>query len=175
MIALYRRVLGADLERLAPLVRSLHDRVGTHEWSGRSDVARGTTFVARILCAVMRLPPPGADQTLTVTFETDAGGETWIRRFGAHAFRSRQVERGGRIAERIGGITFLFDPVVEGADLRLRLVEQRVLGVPVPGPLMPQIVTRESEAGGRYHFEVEARLPLVGLLVAYRGWLTERP
>jgi hypothetical protein len=31
--------------------------------------------------------------------------------------------------------------------------------------------TFESERDGRYSFEVEAHLPLVGLLVRYSGWL----
>ncbi len=32
--------------------------------------------------------------------------------------------------------------------------------------------TNESERDGRYHFEVEAQLPLgLGLLVKYEGWL----
>jgi hypothetical protein len=31
--------------------------------------------------------------------------------------------------------------------------------------------TFEREQGGRYHFEVEAKLPLFGLLVRYSGWL----
>jgi hypothetical protein len=31
--------------------------------------------------------------------------------------------------------------------------------------------TFECERDGRYRFEVEARLPLFGLLVRYSGWL----
>ena len=41
----------------------------------------------------------------------------------------------------------------------------------MPHMLHPAVRTFESERDGRYHFEVEAHLPLVGLLVRYSGWL----
>ena len=47
----------------------------------------------------------------------------------------------------------------------------RLLGLPLPPFMLPPIRTRESERDGRYQFEVEAGLPLIGLLVRYEGWL----
>jgi hypothetical protein len=47
----------------------------------------------------------------------------------------------------------------------------RFLGVPLPRRLHPRVRTLESERDGRYRFEVEAHLPLLGLLVRYTGWL----
>ena len=38
-------------------------------------------------------------------------------------------------------------------------------------PAAPDRRTFEGERDGRYHFEVESRLPLIGLLVRYGGWL----
>jgi hypothetical protein len=60
--------------------------------------------------------------------------------------------------------------------MMLRLVGMRVFGIPVPAPLRPVIATREEQDGaGTYRFVVEAHLPLVGLLVAYHGWLRPLP
>ena len=52
-----------------------------------------------------------------------------------------------------------------------KAVSFRKLGVPVPRFLVPKVETREFEKAGRYHFEVEARLPWFGRLVCYAGWL----
>ena len=57
------------------------------------------------------------------------------------------------------------------AGLALVLTGVRFLGVPLPRLLHPAVRTMESERGGRYCFEVEAILPLFGLLVRYSGWL----
>ena len=43
--------------------------------------------------------------------------------------------------------------------------------MPLPRALHPVVRTFEREQGGRYHFEVEAHLPLFGLLIRYAGWL----
>jgi hypothetical protein len=37
--------------------------------------------------------------------------------------------------------------------------------------LAPRCVAVEREADGLFHFDVAIRLPLVGPLVHYRGWL----
>ena len=36
-------------------------------------------------------------------------------------------------------------------------------------------MAREYEADGRFHFDVPITLPLVGLLIHYRGWLVPVP
>jgi hypothetical protein len=41
--------------------------------------------------------------------------------------------------------------------------------------LHPAVRTLESERDSRYRFEVEATLPLMGLLVRYSGWLEKAP
>jgi len=55
--------------------------------------------------------------------------------------------------------------------LSWRLVRVRLLGLPLPAGWFEGMRAREFEREGRYHFEVSAQLPLVGLLVRYRGWL----
>jgi len=50
-------------------------------------------------------------------------------------------------------------------------VQARALGVPLPARWFAGVAARESEADGRYCFDVRAALPLAGLLVHYRGWL----
>jgi hypothetical protein len=40
---------------------------------------------------------------------------------------------------------------------------------------VPHVTAYESVEEGRFRFHVEIKLPLVGLVVRYRGWLVARP
>jgi len=168
---LYRRLLGERFEALPPCVRELHDVVAFSTWTGRADVERGVSLASRITATLFGLPPAGRDQALRVTFEPVDGKEIWSRSFGDAVFRSVQYERGGLLRERVGPSTFVFalETSAEGMALKLRGV--RFLGVPLPRFLAPSVRTFESERDGRYRFEVEASLPLLGRIVRYVGWL----
>ena len=176
MTALYRRALGARFDTLAPVVVELHDLADRATWRGEADVDRGTGVLTRLAGWITALPPAGRNLPLEVTFEAVDGEEIWSRRFGASLFRTRQFMRAGTLCERAGPVTFVFRPTVENGALLLSLAGLRVLGLPVPRLLHPAITTREDQApDGAYRFAVESRLPLLGLLVAYRGWLTRAP
>jgi uncharacterized protein DUF4166 len=168
---LYRRLLGERFERLPARVRELHDVTGASVWTGRADVERGRSLPSRMVATLFGLPPDGRDQTLRVTFQVDGDREIWSRVFGKAVFRSVQYERGGLLRERVGPSTFVFalETSADGMALKLRAV--RFLGVPLPRFLAPSVRTFESERDGRYQFEVEASLPLLGRIVQYVGWL----
>lgn len=168
---LYRRLLRERFEALPPRVRELHDVASASSWSGRADVERGASLASRVVATLFGLPPAGRDQALRVTFQVDGDREIWSREFGDAVFRSVQYERGGLLRERVGPSTFVFalDTSAEGMALQLRGV--RFLGVPLPRFLAPSVRTFESERDGRYRFEVEASLPLLGRIVRYAGWL----
>jgi hypothetical protein len=170
-LPLYRRVLGGRFDELPGRVRELHDLDGVRVWNGRASVERGKSLPSRIAAALTGLPPEGPDQPLRVTFEPVGTNEVWLRQFGSAPFRSVQYERGGFLRERVGPTTFVFTALASAEGLALQLDGLRVLGVPLPRLLQPAVRTFECERGGRYHFEVEARLPLFGLLVRYAGWL----
>jgi hypothetical protein len=56
--------------------------------------------------------------------------------------------------------------------LDMQRVSGRLWGVPLPGFLLPQIRATERVDDYRRHaFDVEVAAPLVGRLVAYKGWL----
>ena len=109
----------------------------------------------------------------------DGDAEVWARGFSdgpsgraPRFFRSRQFEQNGRLVETVKGARFEFRVEVDAEGQRLHLERMSVLGIPVPRALHPTMRTLESDRDGRYHFDVEARLPLgMGLLVRYRGWL----
>jgi hypothetical protein len=170
-IPLYRRLLGARFDALPARVGELHDLTAPQVWAGRADVERGTSWVARAAARLLSLPPTGPDQALSVAFEPVAGREVWTRTFGRSVFQSLQYERGGRLFERVGPVSLVFALDVSSTGLSLQLTSVRLLGMPLPRWLHPSVRTLESEHDGRYRFEVESRLPLLGLLVRYSGWL----
>ena len=49
--------------------------------------------------------------------------------------------------------------------------DMRVLGLPLPAGWFDGVHCREYEHDGRYVFQVEAALPLAGMLIRYEGWL----
>jgi hypothetical protein len=170
-VAFYRRLLGAAFEALPARVRELHDLDRLSVWEGRAKVERGRSLVARLVAALSSLPPAGDDQPLRVTFAAVGDREVWARQFGKALFRSVQYEVGGQLRERVAMATFVFATAASTDGLALKLEGFRVFGVPLPRLLHPAVRTFESDQGGRYCFEVEAHLPLVGLLVRYSGWL----
>ncbi|HJU30127.1 MAG TPA: DUF4166 domain-containing protein [Hyphomicrobiaceae bacterium] len=171
---LYRRVLGPAFDALPPRVRQLHDLDGTSVWEGVADVERGPSLASRLAGWLTRLPPAGSALPLRVTFEAVGDRELWSRRFGSALFSSTQYQRGAFLVERVGPTTFVFACEATAETLKLRLARFRALGIPLPRFMHPLVQTCESERDGRYHFEVEAHLPLFGLLVRYSGWLEPR-
>ena len=174
IIPLYRRLLGERFEQVPARVRELHDVTGASVWTGRAGVERGRSLASRVVATLFGLPPAGRDQALRVTFEPVDGKEIWSRTFGNAVFRSVQYERGGLLNERVGPSTFVFalDTSADGMALELRGV--RFLGMPLPRVLAPSVRTFESARDGRYQFEVEASLPLLGRIVRYVGWLEKQ-
>ena len=170
-LPLYRRLLGARFAELPARVAELHDVTGTSVWVGRADVERGRSLASRMMATLFGLPPAGCEQPLSVTFEPEGESEIWTRSFGRAVFRSVQYERHGLLRERVGPSTFIFALDVSADGMALKLKGVRFLGVPLPRLLAPSVRTLESERDGRYHFEVEASLPLLGLIVRYAGWL----
>ena len=70
--SLYRGLLGARFDVLPARVRELHDVTETAIWVGRADVERGRAWFARLVAALLSLPPDGRDQRLQVSFEPGA-------------------------------------------------------------------------------------------------------
>jgi len=214
---LYPRALGVRFVYLPRTLRLLHGQGGRRTYRGEAQVERGRGLCSRAFARLARLPRAHAGP-IEVEIDANARGETWTRRFGKSAMRSRLVERDGLVFERLGPMRFAFaldlagelpdaaasgvmsvgtaqvtvssavmpaqlaDEPAGAADgeagpganepgLSWRLVRVRALGLPLPSGWFAGVRAREFERDGRYHFEVAAQLPIVGLLVRYRGWL----
>ncbi len=168
----YASILGPAFDTLPPAVRALHD-IGRHAAAeGEGTVTRGRSPLARLVAAAMRFPPTG-HYPLRVDFAERRGAERWTRNFGGHRFASTLSAAGpGRVAERFGPLSFVFDLPAGPHGLAMHLRRWTVLGLPLPLFLAPRIQAREwQDEAGRFRFEVAVALPIAGDVIRYSGWL----
>lgn len=172
---IYQRILGNAFDTLPPRIRDLHGSSGRRRWVGEARVVRGRGPVARLAAMIVGFPEAADAVPVTVTFDPEGNGERWTRDFGGRTFSSLQYAGTGRndclLVERFGPAAFAMALVVEAG--RLHLVPRRwtLFGIPMPRRLMPGGPSFEEEIGGVFRFNVEIRVPVFGLLVAYRGRL----
>lgn len=172
---LFRRLLGHAFDDLPPRLRELHDSGQAREWRGAAEVRRGQGALARLIATILGFPRAGRQVPVSVAFTPERGAERWTRNFGGRAFSSTQSAGAGKdrylLKERFGIVTVALALVRDGGRLALIPRRWHVLGVPLPGFLLPTGVSFESEEEGRFCFDVEISLPFAGLVVAYRGTL----
>lgn len=169
-MTLYRALLGDAFDALPATAHRLHAQDGQRHYHGEVAVRRGAGLLSRLCGWATRLPPAGAGP-IRVDIESRAGVETWTRHVARHAMRSTLHAHRGRLRERLGLVVFDFDLLLDEGELPWRVARVSTLGLPWPTRLFDAVRAREFEQGGRYRFEVNARLPGVGLLVHYAGWL----
>jgi hypothetical protein len=113
-----------------------------------------------------------------VTFRLRQGREYWQRTFAGRSFMTTQEGGRGRferlLVERFGPLAFAMALVLDGGRLRLVVRGWTALGVPMPLALAPVAEAYECVEEGRFRFHVQLGLPLVGMIVRYRGWLVPR-
>lgn len=167
---LFRRALGDAYASLPSSVRAMHDAKG--RWRGEATVERGQGMLSRLCAWLTRLPPAGA-HPVVVEIDMAQDGEHWIRRYGtSHTMPSRLWIARGILHECLGPVTLRYRMTVEHGAIVWRVAGIRILGLlPLPARWFTGVEPRESDDAGRYRFDVCARLPGIGLLVHYRGWL----
>lgn len=171
--ALFRSLLDTtDWSRLAPAVQRMHAEGTMIQASGEAEVDGARHALARLLRRLLTLPEPGHGQHIALTIERHATHERWTRRF-AHGRMRSTLHPGGPTAlrERLGPVVLHFSLCRDDDAIDWRLCHVSLLGLPLPRALCGQVLSRSGAQDGRYMFDIDVRLPLLGQLVAYRGWL----
>ncbi|MEP7042786.1 MAG: DUF4166 domain-containing protein [Dokdonella sp.] len=172
--ALFPTLLGSSWEALPISVRALHGDRAHLDARGRVEVRGDTRWLSRRLRKMLKMPEPIADAPLRVEISRDGNKEVWTRHFPDACLESHlspSPRWPNAFAERLGGARLTFGFGVEQGQLRWVTRSVRLLGMPLPLRWFEGIDARCSERDGRYRFDIAVRLPLVGLLVAYAGWL----
>ena len=168
---LYKRYLGKRYNILPKAVQELHDYKNEVLYVGSGDVERGKNPFCRFICWIMSLPPTGKGQKVSVHFKQEGGAEHWTRHFYDKRYYSKQWDQNGRLYEKIGPKTFVFDIDATKDKLSLKLKNLYSFGIPVGWIFKPRVIAEEKEIDGRFRFYIEAHLPFFGLLIKYDGWL----
>jgi hypothetical protein len=172
---LYRRLLGTAFDNLPPALQQFHGDGQTRVWRGLADVRRGQGGVARLISALLGFPAAGSRVPVSVAFSPEKGGERWTRTFAGKVFSSVQAEGAGRdeylLVERFGILSVAIALVWDGDRLYLVPRRWRLWNIPMPGFLLPTGESFETGLEGRFSFDVNISVPLIGLIVAYRGML----
>jgi hypothetical protein len=170
---LFALAMHRDFSRLPEPIRVIHSRSRCASASGRCDVDRSANPLALLIRALFRMPRAGRDLPVTVRFIARGGSEQWERDFSGRVMRSRlsRARIPGEITERFGAFAFTIRLRWDGTRLHYQIVKGKLFGIRLPRALLPRVVAFEMVEDDRFWFDVSLRLPLVGLLAHYRGWL----
>ncbi len=173
---LFQKVLGAHYGALPPALQDGHDVNSYKTMRGRVDVIRGTNLLTHLMANMVGFAKTKTDVPISVTMDVRGNSEVWTRTIGATQFKS--VLSPGlkpcEIYEQFGPIKFKMHFHVENGRLYYDIVSAKILGMPLPKFLSPKSITHEREENGRFIFDVEIILPLLGRLIAYKGWLAHQ-
>jgi hypothetical protein len=155
-------------------VRQFHGKGQSFAARGLFRVRHGDKRLARLLAWLMRLPAPGEAVELRLQVVCRDGGEEWRRSFAGRPFVSWQTAHPqGWLLERTGMTQLRFHLTVQEGALHYTTARVAVgwgwCRLPLPRWLAPNISAWEKAAEGGCQVNIEARLPLLGRLVAYEG------
>ena len=153
----------------------MHDFTNERIAVGRASVEGAQGRLAGLAARAFNFPPGNRDVPVQVHMTLADGVERWQRKFGDTEFVSWQSEGAGRmdalIAEQFGPFVFGLAPVVDNGKLHLVCRCWTAFGIPMPLWAAPNGTAFEHAEDGRFYFDVDIRVPWVGRLVHYRGWL----
>jgi hypothetical protein len=171
---LFPLLLGERWFALPPCVRALHGSEASVRARGRASVDGGAGVLARCVRALLRMPAPAPDVALEVEIRRDGGNEIWRRQFAGRLFESR-LQRSARwpdaFEERIGPMRLSFAPQPTAEGLLWAAREVRLLALRLPLHWFAGMQASCGERERRYRFDIDVRVPLIGELIAYSGWL----
>ncbi|HEX6834832.1 MAG TPA: DUF4166 domain-containing protein [Rudaea sp.] len=172
MTSIFAQLLGPDrFAQLGAPLRRLHEATQTRTHVGIVEVERGRGWIARFCAWAADLPPDATAQRIAVEIAILPDAEIWKRHFGDHVMRSHLRRDGALLAERLGLVRFLFELDVIERRLVWRIAQVRALGVPLPRRWFDGVRACEFESDGVYRFDVKVRLPMIGPIVHYHGYL----
>lgn len=170
---LYRDLLGSQFDRLPDKLQEMHG--GAALAKGRADIKRGTSPLARLICALSHVPKTGCDVIIETSFESIEGGERWTRRFDGEAFQTDMlIDRDAprpRLSEKFGPFLFRLRMIAHQDGIDLMPESVSLWGLPLPKLMCPEAIGLERVKDGRYHFDVSVRFPLAGEVLTYQGWI----
>ncbi len=173
--SIFVQALGARFVVLPQAVRDGHTACAWHEMRGRARIDGAATGFGWLVARLFGFPRAGSDVPVHVSMDRTNGDERWTRDFGGKRFVSVLSFNDRRgLEERFGPFTFSLEVAADDQRLTLEVRGWRLGPLPLPTFLAPTSTAFETvDDAGRFNFDVDIALPLVGRIVHYRGWLEE--
>lgn len=172
--AIFARAIGPGFDVLPAAIRALHETPGQSLWRGEAMTEGAAGPLAALVARIVGFPTAKPACPAEVAIDADGDRSIWRRRIGGHAFASvlSTPRAGGRVRERFGPVSMDLSLTPEDGRLVYRVEGWRLGPLPLPRVMGPSTRAHEEvDADGRFVFDVEISLPLLGRLVRYRGWL----
>lgn len=171
----FKTILADKYETLPPTLLALHNDTEA-TWRGKASIKSARNPLAKLIALSAGVNvKAGDDIPLTVSFKTDEHGELWTRNFDGQDFHNHFSLGTGRnthlAVERFGLFKIGIALVIK--ENKLHYIPRRctLFGIPFPKALLPTGESFEVEKNGRFHFSVMIKLPILGRMAAYKGWL----
>jgi hypothetical protein len=172
---------GPSFSLLHPQLQALHRSGGTLRGPVQLSYGRGLAgVVGKRLARRLGIPEAAGTATLEVDIRSDAAGLHWGRRFNqGPAFDSLFQPVGsypsGYWIERSGQLALQLSVAVRDGGWHWEQTRLAICGVPLPRWLMSRTAASKIFHNGHYDFSVDIRLPVLGSVLAYQGWLDLTP
>jgi hypothetical protein len=166
---------GDSYDLLPSEIKAMHNAENILVAQGSADIKRDTSFLAKASARLFGFPKEGRNVPVTVTFMRTEDGETLQRDFGGEIFTTifYDCPKAGHLIERFGPLWFLLECICtrQGIDMYIRKIWLLKI-IPLPMCIAPRIDATERVDNGQYRFDVDIRLPMIGRIIHYKGWLS---
>jgi saccharopine dehydrogenase-like NADP-dependent oxidoreductase len=172
---LFRQVLGNSFDMMPSATQKLHRGAPAIFGEGRADIEAPDNMTGRLISSLFRFPRPGKDVPVSVLVEQTETGERWLRRYPGRdmlSFMGNPGSNAQTLEERFGWLSFRMNIIAHADGLDMEMVSARCCALKLPKFVTPRITASErTDTSNRHLFDVSIRLPLIGRIVRYEGWL----
>jgi hypothetical protein len=169
---LYQRLLGAEFERLHPILRHFHASTSGGRGTGVFRITRSSEWLPNLVADLMQLPPAADAAPVRLRVRPCGRTEQWLRSFNGRPLRSVQSEQDGLLIETAGPICFGFAVGVPMGGMTFQTRRVWLFGLPLPLAWAPAVEATVTPDDAGWSVSVALCVPILGQLVHYGGHLT---
>lgn len=168
---------GASFEDLSPEIRALHRCGGTLTGPVTVETGRGLAgLVGKRLAKRLGLPLTEGAAELTVSIHSDEQGLHWNRQFDqgrkfCSLFKPHGRFPDGYWSEHSGALSLYLKVAIRHGGWYWMHHKTKLGCLSLPSWFMPRTVAYKEVVDGKYHFSVCISMPVIGLILSYRGQL----
>jgi Domain of unknown function (DUF4166) len=170
-LSLYRRVLGADFDKLPEVLKRFHGGARGGSARGTFRVGRADGIIRNSVAELLRMPRAGEHVPIHLEVVVKGDREHWLRHFPGRCTTTVQWADGNLLMERFGLTSFSSVLVVQGSRVQYEFRRAWFAGIPLPVWLSPYVdgYVDAGETGWRVAVHIFA--PFLGEIVQYEGWI----